>query len=394
MNKFISKLKFRAFIMAVMFLPTSSFAAATLDDVVNALNKIYTFLDTTMKTNNWLGPQPNLQTTQSTNNAAATLSSTVTSITGGGVSDQSLAAVSSVLGPNANPTIGNAMLLFPAGDSLTAAPSSATAQSQAQQVLTALYGNCGDNAFNFEMLMSPSAYSKIQLPCSPTPQDISSFANAFIQYAADLGSPISTYSINQLVSDNTLTPDQANTLAATPEWQDFAQTRRHIVAAQSAGLSNLYYLAKLRTADPKTQQSPQSLSDQIAYWRTTPPPQDSGQNSWYMQMQTALPAMVARETLFVLAEMQRELHDMRKENQRLLAIQSIMQISSLSPSKQILNVKLTQVQNKVGNITAPPPTTSSTSSSSSSSSGTSGSTTSSGQVQAPDITKYLPPPSK
>jgi len=362
MNQFIFKSKCRALIFAALFIPAPSFAAATLDDVVNALNQIYTFLNTQMLTNNWLGPQPNLQKTQTATTTAAQLSNTVTSLTGGGVSDQSLLAISSVIGPNPNSSIAASMLAFPAGDTLTAG------SSQSQAVLSGIYGACGDNAFNFEMLMSPSIYNKVALPCAPSPQDISAYAKAYIQFAADLGNPISTYSLNQLVTDNTVTPDQATSVLNSPEWQDFAQSRRHIVAAQSSGLSNLYYLAQLRTPNSNGV-SPQSTSDSVAYWRTDPPPAGANPSTtWYMQMQTALPAMVARETLFVLAEMQRDLHDMRKENQRLLAIQSIMQLSSLSPSKQILNVKLTQVQNKVAAITAPPP--SSTSDKDSTSSGT------------------------
>ncbi len=361
MNQFIFKSKCRALVLAALFIPAPSFAAATLDDVVNALKQIYTFLDTQMLTNNWLGPQPNLQTTQTNNYSSAKLNNTVTSITGGGVADQSLLAISSVLGPNPNPSISASMLAFPAGDSYTFGGSGSTAQSQTQAVLSSLYGACGDNAFNFEMFMSPSTYSKVMLPCAPTAQDISTYAKAYVQYAADLGNPVSTYSINQLVTDNTVTPDQATSLMNSAEWTEFAQSRRHIIAAQSAGLSNLYYLTALRTPDSNGK-SPLSLSDGVAYWRTNPLPAGANPStSWYMQMQTALPAMVARETLFILAEMQRDLHDMRKENQRLLAIQSIMQLSSLSPSKQILNVKLTQVQNKVGAITAPPPSSTSTS---------------------------------
>lgn len=352
MNQFIFKSKCRALILAALFIPAPSFAA-TLDDVVNALRQIYTFLDTQMLTNNWLGPQPNLQKVLTTNNKAAQLNNTVTSLGPGGVSDQSLLAISSVVGPNPNPSIGASMLAFPASDSLIYGTT-----SQTQAVLSSIYGACGNNAFNFEMFMSPSVYGKVTLPCAPNPQDISTFAKAYIQYAADLGNPISTYSLNQLVTDNTLTPEQANTVLNSAEYQDFAQTRRFLLAAQSAGLSNLYYLAQLRTPNADGV-SPQSLSDSVAYWRTDPPQPNT--TSWYMQMQTALPAMVARETLFVLAEIQRDLHEMRKENQRLLAIQSITQLAMVSPAKQILNVKLTQVQNKVAAVTAPPPPSGSTS---------------------------------
>ena len=364
MKQFIFRSKYRTLALVALLIPAPSYAAATLDDVVIAIKQVYTFLDTQMLTNNWLGPQPNLQQTQSNNNTAATVNNSMSSLTAtGSSSNQAYLAIASVLGPNPNPSIGASMLAFPAGDTLTSGSS-----SQSQSVLNGIYGSCGDNAFNYEMFISPSVYSKMTLPCAPNDQDISAYAKAYIQYAADLGNPISTYSLNQLVTDNTVTPDQATTISNSAEYQDFAQSRRHIVAAQSAGLSNLYYLAQLRMPNSNNV-SALSLSDAVAYSRTNPP--TNGSTNWYMQMQTALPAMVARETLFVLAEMQRDMHDMRKENQRLIAVLSMMQLSTLSASKQILNVKLTQVQNKVAAVTAPPPSSSSSSSSTNGSSTTS-----------------------
>nr|MDQ2993849.1 hypothetical protein [Pseudomonadota bacterium] len=159
--------------------------------------------------------------------------------------------------------------------------------------------------------------------------------------------------------------------AKSSAWQEFSLARRSLLSSQSAGLSTLYYLAAQRTpkdpSDPNSP-SPESIASAIANWRTAPAPQGTPPDqTWYMQMQTALPAAVARETLFVLAEMQRELHQMRLENQRMMALQAVQGLGMLTAGKTILGMKQSAVQSAVSVMLAPAPSGSNAPSSSSSS---------------------------
>ncbi len=244
--------------------------------------------------------------------------------------------ISDIIGPAINPGITAAMASDVAGDVLT--PTNVLNPSVAQ--------NCGNAMFNYESLMGYSTYSNQILSCNPgTKQDISGYANNFVKYAGDIARQPAMFSINQLVQNNSLTPDQANKLQQSQEWIDFELYRRHLVSVQSSGLSNLYYLYNQRIADGNGN-SPQLLADQIASWRTS-------NKQWYTDMATALPTVLLREQLFILAEMQRDLHEMRKEHQRALASQAILLLRGTALSKSILADKLNAVNSKIQSIVNP-----------------------------------------
>ncbi len=264
--------------------------------------------------------------------------------------------INDIIGPAINPGITAAMASTFAGDVLP--PTNVINPTVIQ--------SCGNEMFNYETLMGHSIYTQQPMACNNgTPQDISSYASNYIKYSGDVARQPAMFSINQLVQNNTLTLDQANTLQGSQEWIDFELYRRHLVSVQTAGLSNLYYLYNQRMDDGNGS-SPALLADQIANWRTS-------SKQWYTDMATALPTVLLREQLFILAEMQRDMHEMRKENQRVLASDAILLLRGTALSKSILADKLNAVNSKIQNIVG------GNSSSSSSSSSTTNSTASGAQ---------------
>ncbi len=252
--------------------------------------------------------------------------------------------ISTIMGPNINPGITAAMASDFAGDVL--APTNVINPSVVQ--------SCGNTMFNFETFMGFPSYANQTLSCNPgAAQDVSNYASNYIKYAGDVARQPAMYSINQAVQNNTMTRDQANTLQQSQEWMDFELYRRHLVSVQTAGLANLYYLYNQRVPDSNGN-SPQLLSDQIASWRTS-------SKQWYTDMATALPTVLLREQVFMLAEIQRDLHEMRKENQRILASEAILLLRGTALSKSILADKLNAVNSKIQNIVNPSSASSSSS---------------------------------
>lgn len=316
------------------------------NSVVAAVTNFYLYFMTQLKAD-WSAPQPNLPQV-SANNAAAVQLATQQSSAPNSLTASTLTGE---IGLAVNKSLGNALGSLFAGDVLP------PTQQQVQQALQSGYQgsspsalqNCGNAMFNFESLMGYSTYAGQVLPCNPNaqPSDVSLYANHYIQWAANLAMPPATFSLNQAVSQNVLTSSQAAALQASPEWASYDLSLRHVVSVQSAGLSNLYYLYSQRAPADKNGNSPESLANYTANWRVQDP-------NWYTTMQSALPTVIARETLFVLAEMQRDLHEMRKENQRMLAVQSVIALQSIETYKVFLNMKLAAVKDKMNNMLNPP----------------------------------------
>ena len=303
--------------------------------------------------------QPNLQNiTGVINPEGVTLTTTQDSSVNGLVAQ----FINGEVGPTLNPTITISLLGQVAGDILP--PTPINAQSATLQT-------CGNMMFNFESLLGYSSYANQVPACNPNASatDISPYANFYIQFAGDMATPPAQFSLMQNVKNNTMTLAQAQTLQQSPQFTAYETALRHIVAVQSAGLSNLYYLYSQRVADANGN-SPESVSNYLANWRSQNP-------SWYASMGSALPTVLMRETLFVLTEMQRDLHEMRKENQRLLASQSIGLLQSTQVSKQLLQLKVSDLQSQMQNIVNPPAATTGTTSSSSSAPASGNSSTSS-----------------
>jgi hypothetical protein len=130
---------------------------------------------------------------------------------------------------------------------------------------------------------------------------------------------------------------------------------RSYTATQSVALNNLYFLAKEREIIPK-------LGEQSAM--TTLPTDGSedeikdasqlqleeflvnrrvGNSAWYAAVNTASPIAIQRETLFVLAEVQQQLFQLRMINERLLAAMSVMQFQIAQLNKAQMSVAVQDV---------------------------------------------------
>jgi hypothetical protein len=212
--------------------------------------------------------------------------------------------------------------------------SSATSQSQ-QDALTQ-----GNLNFNFESLVSPPnlVYN------TPTLQ---THAANYIRFISGFGTPISNINLN---SETQLSAKQKLDIQNSANYQTYMVQRRQFIAQQSAALSNLYriYQSRLpiqtiKSADtPLAVDNPSSaqIANYNATWRTASP-------TWYTQMGTASQSNVEKELLFVLAELQVELHKLHLDNERMIALTSVSQLASLQTAKQSLAISEKQVQDTI-----------------------------------------------
>ena len=150
-------------------------------------------------------------------------------------------------------------------------------------------------------------------------------AEQFIDYASGLATPLT---IMPQTADNKNLPE-------------YNVAVREYAAAQSVGLSNLYFMVAARLP---TLNAPAALKDKaidgkvsarqidqyLAEKRVVTP-------QWYIETTKASPAVIARETLYVLAEMRMEMYKARLLNERLLAVTSLQQMqNSYAKAKQVL----------------------------------------------------------
>jgi hypothetical protein len=215
---------------------------------------------------------------------------------------------------------------------------SSTAQSGIQNALAQ-----GNQNLSFQSLMSPLFYK------DETAQNL---ALNYIRFVSGYAMPFSNLSLARY-PESQLSVKQKLTIQNTASYQEYQVQRRQLIAQQSAALSNLYYLYSKRlpietihagdTALGVETPSAAQIEHHIATWRTASP-------TWYTQMATVSQTNVARETLFVLAEIQTELHQIHLDNQRLIALMAIGQLTSLQTNKQILGVTERQVQDQISQV--------------------------------------------
>lgn len=212
-------------------------------------------------------------------------------------------------------------------------------QSDQQQKLAV-----GNENFNYQALMSYPNFTTAQ----------QNNALNFIKTIADMATPISKFSLqDQTTTDadfkalsNRYQQQVINNVEASPKYQAYQAARRTLLAQQSAGLSNLYYLYAKRVPIPNIaagdtalgtpNPSAQQIEDYIFTWRTMTP-------TWYQQMSTAAPATVARETLFVLVEIERALNNLHHDNMRFLSLSAINQLQTVSGGKRTLSITEPQI---------------------------------------------------
>lgn len=193
--------------------------------------------------------------------------------------------------------------------------------------------------FNYQSLVSYPVYTGQQ----------QQYALNYIKTVADSATPISQFSLQaQTATDKDFQglpfkyqQQVINDVQSSPTYQKYQAQRRTMIAQQSAALANLYRIYTKRLPQPSLlpgdtaigtpAPSIQQIEDYIATWRVTNP-------TWYAQMSTAAPATVARETLFVLAEIEKELHNIHMDNEKLITFAAINELQSISGAKKGLAV--------------------------------------------------------
>ena len=213
----------------------------------------------------------------------------------------------------------------------------------------------GDKNLDFETFINPCTTKTTGNTKTPlcgfsySTTDLQKNALNYIRFVSSYATPISNLSLSSY-PESQLSAEQKTTIQNSASYQTYQVQRRQLVANQSAMLSPLYSIYQRRLPIPSIHASDTALGVEtpsaaqidhyIATWRTASP-------IWYTQMSTAAPSVVARETLFVLAEMQKQLHQIHLDNERLIAITAINQLGMLQNAKITLGITEKQVQNQI-----------------------------------------------
>lgn len=128
-------------------------------------------------------------------------------------------------------------------------------------------------------------------------------------------------------------------LFTKPEYRDYRANYRNMVAMRSVYLDNLLRSYQLRMP-VQNGKSVLELNNERIKRRLD--------QKYYAEMAQASPATVARETLFVLADISDELNDIRNQSERTLALGSVRGLNTMAITAKMLDM---QAQ-KVGKIIA------------------------------------------
>lgn len=182
----------------------------------------------------------------------------------------------------------------------------------------------GDANFNSQTLVLPLVYDS---------EEAQAAARRYIQFVMSGVDPLTTVPIADL------TNAQKEQLDNTPVGRDYKIRLRSMVAQRSVALNNLLQLYVDRMPVPNLGKdaglpgenpdaSPAQVQEYLATRRTK-------NASWYEEMSTAAPATVAREQLFLTAEIQRQIYQLHKDNQQMLLILSMIALQNLQMNKII-----------------------------------------------------------
>lgn len=199
-----------------------------------------------------------------------------------------------------------------------------------------------DKIFNYGNLITPTTYSKAEALA----------ASRFIQYATKDFKPL-TGDVDFSPMKNA-TPAQLADLVRSDAFQNFQINVRNTVANRSIVDNILNGLVAERKANEnfsvdngkRKNVSPLEVEKYIATRRTN-------STQWYKNMATASPATVQRETLFVLAEIEKQNYQAHLDRERLLSAVTAMSIA-VGQANQLAGAedaqKVNQEIDKVMNI--------------------------------------------
>lgn len=189
----------------------------------------------------------------------------------------------------------------------------------------------GDLNFDVGSLLSKLSYAD---------DDAKKNAQNYIQFITSLADPVST------VNMTTLTAEQRRLLQSSTVGRYYVRYVRSVVAARSMAVNNLLrmYAERLpqeglgkQAGMKEANASPLEVRAWLATRRT------DNQGDWYQNMATASDSTVQRETLNVLAEIQRQNYEAQMQNERILATLSVMVLQNIQANKTADQAKEAQI---------------------------------------------------
>lgn len=253
-----------------------------------------------------------------------------------------------------------------------------------------------DNYFDFSSLISPEAYSPEQRVG----------ANNFIDLITKRYEPLTANidfenlkaNLDTLKSHPKELASTLHNFRASAPFKNYQLAIRSVLATQSIALNNYNKLVtertplmrkienpskdpdptlaaisqtvgvtpkKVKIEDPKNPDkmidvmvyaSPLQIENYVANHRVS-------NQKWYQQVANASPASVQRETLYVLAEMQSQMHQAHIDNEKLLATMTALQVQMASAGQTMLRTNANDLNTAIAEITKPKDNNSATSAS-------------------------------
>lgn len=305
-----------------------------LQEIVNGINNIYNFMvssyTTTMTTVSDLiyEDNPNLPGTITANSTRNTANTNVMTNTNNFVLPQIKQELT-----QSDRNLQKRLSYLPASDTYVPASVIANITGQGKQYDL---GN-GDKNFDFQTLISPIAYDntgKLQ-------------AEAYVKFAGDLSTPLMDTSLFW----SSLTTDQKQKMQTSANGQKYRVALRNLISARSVAVANLYHLLsdRMTVKDLGTQSGIPNVADasplQVKEYIAT---RRADSQDWYNNMAQASPATVAREQAYILAEMEKQLYDLHRDNERIIATLSLIELQAIQANKQGLTQLEQQVKKDLG----------------------------------------------
>lgn len=166
----------------------------------------------------------------------------------------------------------------------------------------------------------------------------------FIQVASSLGRPFMKYDVSRLGEKD------RKRLESDKLYRRYQVILRGAIAARSVGLSNLFHIASERQTQiglgslagmSKPNASEMEVRDFRANRRIEDP-------KWFESLQKAGLYDLSRESVALLAEIRKEMHESRKDTERLIAAISMLQIQFADQNARLtLEDIVTNIKNKV-----------------------------------------------
>lgn len=195
--------------------------------------------------------------------------------------------------------------------------------------------------FNVEYLLGPNVYSDTtaknnamayleQIKSIAPPPSVIRIGATFEVPIMNINDPNQKTAI--IGQKNPLTSKELDNLRkdlqSDPNYRSYKKNYRSIIALRNLFLDNLQYSYQIRVP-LSNGKSIEQMKDEQAISRLT--------QDYYQKMSTSSTDTVSRETLFVLAEIRNELNEIRKQNERIIVMNSINSLNQITMTSQSLN---------------------------------------------------------